>query len=250
MRTLREHRPPWPRQLIITILPWFGASAWWSRSAQNFNHLLRVSLQSCPENVIKSVHNLLNNCWISDWTVNMVILIATKIWSLIPFTTLDPSIKFYRNLLITFLSNVANRLTNWQTERQTKRKHQKYNLLAKEVINAEEMKITWHILRIHCYIIINNTYTTVKCWMRSLSFAWNHNALISQFNTTFMITISHIRCCIICTFPYLSLGQGKVCVYISEYIIVIAAPRMHLYIKCGIMCISSAFHSLLSIMHP
>ena len=67
-------------------------------------NLINCSLYHCrayPENVSK-IQNLVSNGWIFNWAISMVIQIVTKISSLVPFTTPDPSIKFHCNPFITF----------------------------------------------------------------------------------------------------------------------------------------------------
>ena len=65
----------------------------------------------------KSAYMQLSNGQISDWAISVVIWIATKIYSLVPFTIPDPSIKFYCNQFITNW----DRKTSWS--RQTLLKH-------------------------------------------------------------------------------------------------------------------------------
>ena len=81
----------------------------------------------------KCAHNLLSNGWISNWTVSMVIRIATKnliTFFLLPWT---PKMKFHRNLFITFWVML---LTDRQTNKQTSAT-KKHNLLTKEVISLQ-----------------------------------------------------------------------------------------------------------------
>ena len=85
-----------------------------NRSLPHCKAILKISL--------KYAHNFLSKGQISDWTVSMVIQIATKILSLVPFASPDPSIKFHRNLGDNILSNVkhiANRQTNIDLDKQT-----------------------------------------------------------------------------------------------------------------------------------
>ena len=63
-------------------------------------YLINCSLHHCRAILkfsLQSVHNLLSNSRILDWAVNIVIQITTKIYSLVPFTTPDPFIKFHCN---------------------------------------------------------------------------------------------------------------------------------------------------------
>ena len=67
-------------------------------------NLIKYSLYHCRrvlKILRKSTHNLLSNGRISDWTISMVIQFAIK-FNHVHFTTLDPSIEFHHNPLITF----------------------------------------------------------------------------------------------------------------------------------------------------
>ena len=124
-RALRERRSPWPRELSTLIL--LGFPIW------------RVNMK-----ISKFTHNLLTNCWISDWAVSMVIWFATRILSPVPFTTLDSSIKCHHNPLITFWVML---LTDKQTERQINKqllvnRYRNITSFTKDVTKCQ----TWHSL--------------------------------------------------------------------------------------------------------
>ena len=118
----------------------FGEPAWWSRSPRKFNQLFLVSLQSYPQNFIP-----LRICCVSVgfpvgqsawWT-----RIATKIKSILPFTTPDPSIKFHLNMFITFKAILL-------TDKQTNSTQN--NLLATEVMIIDftidtAIAVAWHM---------------------------------------------------------------------------------------------------------
>ena len=61
------------------------------------------------------------------------VLISTKIYAVLYYTTLNPSIKFHYNQFIAFLSNVAHTQTDKQTNTS---EFENITSFAKEVTNA------------------------------------------------------------------------------------------------------------------